>query len=103
MEFFCDVSRLDGVLIDDPVVTAAIDDEPIAMLLVDTPALGTLTVVVAGTLARDCADRLERRDHLICTGVLHHTTLMATELIHDRQHTPRTLRHQRFSPEGRQR
>jgi hypothetical protein len=34
MEFFCDVSRLDGVLIDDPVVTAAMDDEPIAMLLV---------------------------------------------------------------------
>lgn len=104
MEFFCEVSSLDGVLVDDPVLSfSATDDVPIAMLLVDTPALGTVAVVIAGKLAQDCADRLERRDSITCTGVLHNTTVTATEVIYDRQHGPRAVRHHRFSPDRRQR
>jgi hypothetical protein len=104
MEFFCDVTSLDGVLVDDPVLSfSAKDDVPIAMLLVDTPALGTVTVVVAGKLAEDCTDHLERRDSITCSGVLHNTTVIATEVIDDRQHRPRAVRHHRFSPDRRQR
>jgi hypothetical protein len=79
MEFFCDVSSLDGVLVDDLVLSfSAKDDVPIAMALVDTPALGALTVVTAGKLAQDCADRLERGDSVTCSGVLHNTTEQRT-------------------------
>jgi hypothetical protein len=39
MEFFCDLSSLDGVLVDDLVLSfSAKDDVPIAMALADTPA-----------------------------------------------------------------
>ena len=61
MHFICDVERLDGVLVDDPVLTFSCKDTvPIMMLLVDTPALGTVDVVVAGELAEVCADNLRR-------------------------------------------
>ena len=104
MEFFCDVNSLDGVLVDDPVLTfSAKDDMPIALLLVDTPALGPVAVVTAGKLAQACADHLERRDNVTCSGVLHNTTVMATDVTYGRQDPPRSVRHQRVSPGRRQR
>jgi hypothetical protein len=104
MEFFCDACSLDGVLVDDLVLSfSAKDDVPIAMALVDTPALGTVTVVMAGKLALERADRLERGDSVTCSGVLHDTTVMAIEVIDDRQHRPRARRHRQFPPDRRRR
>ncbi len=85
MHFICDVERLDGVLVDDPVLTFSCKDTvPIMMLLVDTPALGTVDVVVAGELAEVCADNLRRGgDTVTCRGVVHNATVMATDVMYD--------------------
>ena len=73
MEFFCDISSLDGVLVDDLVLSfPAKDDAPIAMALADTPALGTVTVVMVGKLAHESAGRLERGDSAACRGPARH-------------------------------